>query len=67
MRKHTVYCQIESDIVEARKIVSQATNQFYIEQIQRILSKSGWQKEVQLELVDRIIDHIKKQNSMEGK
>lgn len=59
MRRHTVYCRIEGDKEEARKIVYQATNQCFTEKIERLLRESGWEKEMQIALLDRLIDSLR--------
>ncbi|NBK93176.1 hypothetical protein D5278_14505 [bacterium 1XD21-13] len=59
MRRHTVHCCIEGDKKEARKIVYQAANQCFTEKIERFLKESGWEKEMQIALLDRLIDSLR--------
>lgn len=59
MREHKVNCRIEGDMDQAKRIICQATNEMYLETVERLLEQSGWTKEMQIEFIDRMIFHVK--------
>ncbi len=60
MRKHIVDCRIEGNMADALKTVYQVTNTFYVEMLEQILARSVLTKEEQIELIDRIITFVQK-------
>lgn len=59
MRKHVVNCQIEGNVEEIKEVLTQRTNEFYVEIVEKMLEQSGWEKEEQLRFLDKLIDYMK--------
>lgn len=60
MRKHIVNCQIEGDVMEAKKRICQITGEIYVEALEHTLEQSGWTKDMQVEFIDKMINFVEK-------